>query len=110
MQVAHVRSEVSRGTSEGFGALATTIPKRKKPTKECAEIIAVLDRAACDPDFIAQLTYSPDAALKGYNLSHAAKAALESGDVRWIESCVGKGNLDARLRTWLECRLEGEIW
>ena len=110
MPYAHTTTEVSRGAGPGLDALVTPIPRRKRLTKECGEILAVLERAARDPDFIAQLTYAPETALKGYKLSHAAKAALESGDVRWIESCVGKNKLDARMRTWLECRLAEEIW
>ena len=73
-----------------------------------AEILRVLDRAADDDDFIAQLTFHGSEVLQDYALTNAEKAALLSGDIRWIESRVGK--LDARLRTWPECRLEQEIW
>jgi hypothetical protein len=73
-----------------------------------AEILKVLDRAAADDNFIAQLTYHGSEALQGYNLTVEEKAALLSGDIGWIETRVGK--LDARLRAWLECRLQQEIW
>jgi hypothetical protein len=73
-----------------------------------AEILRVLDRAAGDNGFIAELTYDGSRALQGYDLTVEAKAALLSGDIGWIENRVGK--LDARLRTWLECRLQQEIW
>ena len=73
-----------------------------------AEIMRVLDRAANDNHFIAQLTYSGSRALRDYDLTNEEKAALLSGDIRWIETRVGK--LDARLRTWLDCRLQQEIW
>lgn len=72
------------------------------------EILRVLDRAAGDNDFIAQLTYWGSEALQGYYLNSEAKAALLSGDIRWIEAHVGK--LDARSSTWLQCRLQQEIW
>lgn len=72
------------------------------------EILRVLDRAAGDNGFIAQLTHRGSDALEGYELTMEAKAALLSGDVRWIEQHVGR--LDARLRTWLDCRLQQEIW
>ncbi|GEM_PF-1923424 len=75
---------------------------------EREEILSVLERAASDPGYIAQLTYNPSKALEGHTLSQAAKGALACGDVRWIEARVGK--LDARLRTWLDCRLQQEIW
>jgi hypothetical protein len=73
-----------------------------------AEILRVLDRAARDDRFIAQLTFNGSEALREYDLTDEEKAALLSGDIRWIEARVGK--LDARLRTWLDCRLQQEIW
>ena len=72
------------------------------------EILRVLDKAAGDDEFIAQLTHRGSDALEGYELTVEAQAALLSGDVRWTEAHVGK--LDARLRTWLDCRLQQEIW
>ena len=75
---------------------------------ESEELVRVLERAAEDDAFIAQLTYHGSAALQEYRLSTKAKAALLSGDVGWIEARVGK--LNRRLRTWLDCRLQQEIW
>lgn len=72
------------------------------------ETLRVLERAADDPGFIAQLTYEGSDALQDYHLSQQAKAALLSGDIQWIEKHVGK--LDARLSIWPRCRLEQEIW
>jgi hypothetical protein len=72
------------------------------------EVLRVLDRAACDDGFITQLTYRGSDALQGYRLTSEAKAALLSGDIRWIEDHVGK--LDGRQQTWLWCRLQHEIW
>jgi hypothetical protein len=72
------------------------------------EVLRVLERAAEDNGFVAQLTYRGDEALQEYDLSWEEKAALLSGDIRWIEAHVGK--LGARLRTWLDCRLQQEIW
>jgi hypothetical protein len=72
------------------------------------EVLRVLDRAAHDTDFIAQLTYFGSDALESYAITDEAKAALLSGDIRWIESQVGA--LDARMSTWLQCRLQQEAW
>ena len=47
-------------------------------------------------------------ALKDYKLTVEEKAALVSGDLRKIESRVGK--LDERLKTWLMLRLSQEKW
>ena len=72
------------------------------------EMVRVLERAARDSAFIARLTHEGARALQGYDLTWREKAALLSGDIRWIEAQVGK--LSARLRTWLDCRLQQEIW
>ncbi|MBN1581022.1 MAG: hypothetical protein JXA89_09995 [Anaerolineae bacterium] len=88
-------------------AVMWTLPDREGKVNKAA-ILAVLERAAQDNQFIAQLTHQGDKALEGYGLDWQEKAALLSGDIRWIETHVGK--LNARQRTWLECRLEQEIW
>jgi hypothetical protein len=75
---------------------------------EAREILRVLKRAAADDHFIARLTEQGSKALRKYDLSRRAKAALMSGDIRWVEARVGK--LNARLRTWFDCRLQQEIW
>ena len=72
------------------------------------EILKVLNRAARDNAFIAQLTHHGPEALEGYELTMAEQAALLSGDIRWIEAHVGK--LTPQQKTWLYCRLEQEIW
>jgi len=72
------------------------------------EILRVLERAADDPAFIAELTYRPTQALSRYHLTRQEKAALTSGDIAWIEKHMGK--LNKQQRTWLDCRLQQEIW
>ncbi|MBE9469888.1 MAG: formate dehydrogenase subunit alpha [Chloroflexi bacterium] len=71
-------------------------------------VLAVLDRAAQDNAFLARLAENPAEALKDYNLTKEEKSALASGDIRKIESWLGK--LDERLRTWLILRLSQEKW
>ncbi len=72
-------------------------------------ILAVLARAADDSQFLAQLADNPTEALSGYyTLTAEEVAALVSGDIRKIESWVGK--LDKRHATWLWCRLSQEKW
>ena len=72
------------------------------------EVLRVLDRAADDNDFIAALACQDTKTLEGYHLTWQAKAALLSGDLRWIERHVG--SLTERQQTWLRCRLSQEIW
>lgn len=71
-------------------------------------VLAVLDRAARDNAFLARLAENPGEALKEYELTTEEKAALASGDIRKIESWLGK--LDERLKTWLMQRLSQEKW
>jgi len=72
------------------------------------ELVRVLVRAADDNGFISRLTHDGEEALRPYSLTWREKAALLSGDIRWLEARLGK--LNARLRTWPECRLQQEIW
>jgi hypothetical protein len=71
-------------------------------------ILQILGRAADDHKFLARLAENPAKVLKDYNLTREEKAALASGDLRRIESWVGK--LDKRLSTWIWCRLQQEKW
>jgi formate/nitrite transporter len=75
---------------------------------ETKALISVLAKARDDNAFLAQLSESPDKALEGYSLSSESKAALASGDLRWLESRMGF--LDEPLRTWLSSRLSQEKW
>jgi hypothetical protein len=73
------------------------------------ELVAVLKRAATESDFLARLAENPHEALKEYySLTSEEAAALASGDIKKIESWVGK--LDERLATWLWSRLAQEKW
>jgi len=73
------------------------------------ELLAVLKRAATESEFLARLAEDPHEALKEYySLTTEERAALASGDIRKIESWVGK--LDKELATWLWCRLSQEKW
>lgn len=76
---------------------------------EREELVAVLRRAATESDFLARLAENPQEALKEYYaLTSEEVAALASGDIRRIESWVGK--LDEKLATWLWSRLAQEKW
>ena len=53
-------------------------------------ILTILERAAEDNSFFSQLSQDYATALKEYELTPEEQAALASGDVRWIESHIGK--------------------
>jgi hypothetical protein len=86
---------------------ASVTPEKRLQGREA--ILAVLARAAEDSEFLARLADNPGEALSGYyTLTHEELAALISGDIRKIESWVGK--LDKKHATWLWCRLSQEKW
>ena len=73
------------------------------------DLVAVLRRAATESDFLARLAENPHEALKEYySLTSEEAAALAGGDIKKIESWVGR--LDEKLATWLWCRLAQEKW
>ena len=71
-------------------------------------ILRVLDRAARDPDFVADILDKGSVALRDYSLTLREKAALVTGDIRWIETHVGK--LTNRQCILLNCVLQREAW
>jgi hypothetical protein len=72
------------------------------------EILQVLDRAAQDSGFIADILDEGSAALRDYSLTLREKAALVTGDIRWIEAHIGE--LTDRQCTLLNCVLQREAW
>ena len=87
---------------------ATTTVDEEGP-KQRERILAVLARAADDAQFLARLAKDPNEALgEYYTLTPEEVAALASGDIKKIESWLGK--LDQRHATWLWCRLSQEKW
>jgi hypothetical protein len=81
--------------------------KAAQSSKEA--ILEILARAADDSNFLAQLADNPEKALSEYYvLSWEERAALASGDIKMIESWVGK--LDKRMATWLWCRLSQMVF
>ena len=106
---------------EGFVGISVMIEELEKdlpnkPTQIVAKkalsgkeaILEVLARAADDHKFLARLVENSAQVLQEYDLTSEERAALASGDLRRIESWVGK--LDKRLSTWIWCRLQQEKW
>ncbi|MBA7582377.1 hypothetical protein ES708_24305 [subsurface metagenome] len=59
-------------------------------------MLEVLEKAAYLIPFYTQLAENPQAALKDFDLTSEERAALTSGDVRFIESHTGR-KLDERV-------------
>ena len=81
---------------------------KKMSKMEVSQTLQYVHKAAQDNEFFARLAENPTAALREYDLTSEEKAVLMSGDIRKIESWVGK--LDERLKKWLVARLAQEKW
>ena len=72
------------------------------------EMFKVLERAATDSKFIADLLYHGVDALDEYDLTGPEKLSLLTADLVWIEKQIGP--LTGIQKRWLEHRMEAEIW
>jgi DNA-binding NtrC family response regulator len=88
--------------------VAATKPPEEQALIHKEVMITILERAASDSEFIAQLLYKGADALEEYNLTGPEKLALLTGDIEWIEKNIGP--LKPNQKLWLEQRLSAEIW
>ena len=72
------------------------------------EVIQALNRTTEDRDFWTELMKNGSEALEGYQLSLEAKAAIVSGDLKWINEHVGE--LTQKQLMFIYKRLEREAW
>jgi DNA-binding NtrC family response regulator len=93
-------------------ASALDIAATQEPEEQAVvhkeEMLKVLERAASDSEFIANLLYQGADALEEYDLTGPEKLAILTGDIEWIEQQIGA--LTANQKRWLEQRLSAEIW
>jgi DNA-binding response OmpR family regulator len=72
------------------------------------EVIRILDRAYQNQDFWRELMENGSESLQNYRLSRAAKAAILSGDLKWIRENVGE--LTEEQLLFIYSRLQREAW
>ena len=72
------------------------------------EVTNVLNRTAEDETFWTELMENGSEALQEYHLSSEAKAAIISGDLKWINEYVGE--LTQKQLMFIFKRLEREVW
>jgi hypothetical protein len=72
------------------------------------EVYNVLNRTAEDEAFWTDLMETGSAVLERYRLSDEAKAAIVSGDLRWLNKEVGE--LTQKQLKFIYKRLEREAW
>lgn len=86
-------------------------PKAETPEAKLIqkrEVFRVLNRTAEDERFWIELMEAGSVALKDYELSDEAKAAIASGDLRWLNKEVGE--LTQKQLKFIYMRLEREAW
>ena len=86
---------------------ATTTAPEKQTLVHREQILAILDRAAVDGDFVYDLLHHWADALEAYHLTGPEKLALLTGDVDWIEKHTGP--LTAKQKRWLQRPLSAEV-
>lgn len=72
------------------------------------EVLRVLDRTYEEPAFWRDLLERGSTALEDYKISNEAKAAIISGDLKWINEHVGE--LTQKQLMFILKRLEREAW
>jgi DNA-binding NtrC family response regulator len=104
-----VLSELEKLVAENIEPAEVEIMRQPVHKHAVAAILKVLTRAADDSEFVSRLSENPEETLAEYtDLSAEEKEALIDGDIKTIETWVGK--LDQRKATWLWCRLSQEKW
>ena len=102
-------SELEKLVEENIAPAEVEIMRQPIHKHAVAAILKVLTRAAEDSEFVSRLAENPKETLAEYtDLSAEEKEALVDGDIKTIETWVGK--LDQRKATWLWCRLSQEKW
>ena len=102
-------SELEKLVEENIEPADVEIMRQPIHKHAVVAILKVLTRAAEDSEFFSGLAENPEETLAEYtDLSAEEREALIDGDIKTIETWVGK--LDQRRATWLWCRLSQEKW
>lgn len=106
---ADIKSTVGEAL-KGHQAKAAVTPAASQEEKliQKRQVIEVLNRTADDEDFWTNLMEKGSMALDAYELSDEAKAAIASGDLRWINQNIGE--LTQKQLMFIYARLEREAW
>jgi FixJ family two-component response regulator len=86
---------------------STTEEPEKQTLIHKEQILAILDRAAKDGDFVYNLLHHWADALQEYHLTGPEKLALLTGDIEWIEKHMGA--LTETQKRWLRRPMSAEV-
>ncbi len=108
-----IKASIDDALKEQLVAEADEIPSREtgesdRKLIQKREVIQALNRTAEDRDFWRDLMENGTMALESYNLSSEARAAIASGDLKWINENVGE--LTQKQLMFIYKRLEREAW
>mgnify|MGYP000057752765 CR=1 FL=1 len=107
-----IKSAIDEALREHVEKPADAVIKRAETEEEKLiqkrEVLGVLSRTAEDTDFWSDLMEHGSMALANYPLSSEAKAAITSGDLKWINENVGE--LTQKQLMFIYKRLEREAW
>jgi DNA-binding response OmpR family regulator len=105
---ASVDDALNEHMAETAKALTQAAGENEEKLIQKREVIQVLNRTAEDRDFWRDLMENGTMALKDYDLSSEARAAIASGDLKWINKNVGE--LTQKQLMFIYKRLEREAW
>jgi len=107
-----IKTAIDEALKEHVGKPVETVTRKAATEEEKLiqkrEVLGVLSRTAEDMDFGADLMENGSLALADYELSSEAKAAISSGDLKWINANVGE--LTQKQLMFIYKRLEREAW
>ena len=107
-----IKTSINEALKENFEKPAEAVIKEAETEEEKLiqkrQVIQVLNRTAEDRDFWRELMENGSEALEDYELSLEAKAAIVSGDLKWINEHVGE--LTQKQLMFIYKRLEREAW
>ena len=107
-----IKSAIDEALREHVEKPAEAVIKKAETEEEILiqrrVVMRVLGRTAEDSDFWADLMENGSLALADYKLSGEAKAAIASGDLKWINENVGE--LTQKQLMFIYKRLEREAW
>lgn len=100
-----LREVLARSLLAKHAKAGETVVLEHMGSKALREVLAsaVLAKAGKDDTFFTRLAQEPDEILKDYDLNPEERAALSTGDIKWLESRVSV--LDDPLGTWVTLRL-----
>jgi len=107
-EAVHNALEVKEAAERSAELMRYRVESEEDKLIQKREVVRVLNRTAEDSDFWKDLMENGSQALCSYQLTPEAKAAIVSGDLRWLNENVGE--LTQKQMMFIYRRLEREAW